>query len=201
MRFRRARLGLRWAPKALAMRRFGDRRDGGWRPFGVPRIVVSRPLCRFAPARCPMNAGSGWLALTCEALVMMGSGVRVPPSASSGSPMDRGISAAARRRRRPLLASVWRPVCPSQSNGWTPDDTGSARGIGSSPTGAAAVPTTRAASPAPLGASCPNPPGALNGRCDDALKPAPRGSPLLFHTCRSVAGADCALAHDWNSSN
>jgi hypothetical protein len=90
---------------------------GGWRPYGVPLVVASRRRWRFAPQRCPMNARSAWLGLTREALVMMGSGVRVPPSASSGSPMDRGLSAAARRRRRRLLASVWRPVCPSQSNG------------------------------------------------------------------------------------
>ena len=51
-------------------------------PFGVPRVVASCRRCCLAPTRCSMNAGSAFLGVTCETLVMMGSGVRVPPSAS-----------------------------------------------------------------------------------------------------------------------
>ena len=91
----------RAAPRDLPAPRVGARgwpyparppaRARAWRPFGVPPVVASRPRCRLAPARCPINARSGCLGPTYETLVMMGSGVRVPRRLS-GKPHEQGHS-------------------------------------------------------------------------------------------------------------
>jgi hypothetical protein len=80
-----------------------------WRPSDRP---AERDTSRTA-ARTPTNAGPACLGASRETLVMMGSGVRVPPSACSRSPMNRDHFGGRAATLGWLRGSTWRPVCPA----------------------------------------------------------------------------------------
>ncbi len=61
------------------------------------RSVPPSATGRARPPELPMDTGPPYLGASRETLAMMGSGVRVPPSASSGSPMNAAWLRAAAR--------------------------------------------------------------------------------------------------------